>query len=51
MLFVTSLFAQNYEQIEAYRNDPYGNIQYRREGLMDGNLVRTLFYNNGEVGQ
>ncbi|MBU0473298.1 MAG: hypothetical protein KKF62_03970 [Bacteroidetes bacterium] len=51
LLFISSAFAQVNEQIEAYRNDPYGNIQYRREGLMDGNLVRTLFYNNGEVGQ
>ncbi len=49
MLFVASTFAQVNEQIEAYRNDPYGDIQYRKEGLMDGNLVRTLFYNNGEV--
>jgi len=51
LLFVPAAFAQVNEQIEAYRNDPYGDIQYRREGLMDGNLVRTLFYNNGEVGQ
>ncbi len=51
LLFIPSLFAQVDAQIEAYRNDPYGDIQYRREGLMDGNLVRTLFYNNGEVGQ
>jgi len=51
LLFVPSLFAQITEEIEAYRNDPYGNIQYRLEGIMDGNLVRTLFYNNGEVGQ
>jgi hypothetical protein len=42
-------FAQN--QTALYRAEPKGNIQFRREGLMDGNLVRTLFYNNGEVGQ
>lgn len=55
VLFLLSLcellFAQNSAQTEKYRNEPLGNIQYRREGLMDGNLVRTLFYNNGEVGQ
>ncbi len=34
-----------------YRNDERGNIAFRREGVMDGNQVRTLFYNNGEVGQ
>ncbi len=47
----TALFAQVNSQIEAYRNDPLGDIQNRREGLMDGNQIRTLFYNNGEVGQ
>ncbi|KAB2846823.1 MAG: hypothetical protein F9K45_01060, partial [Melioribacteraceae bacterium] len=46
-----SLFAQATEQTLKYRSDPYGNVQYRKEGLMDGNLVRTLFYNNGEVAQ
>jgi hypothetical protein len=51
LLFISSAFAQVNDEIEAYRSDPYGDIQYRREGLMDGNLVRTLFYNNGEVGQ
>jgi hypothetical protein len=51
LLFVSSLIGQVNEQIEAYRNDPYGDIQFRREGIMDGNLVRTLFYNNGEVAQ
>ena len=44
-------FAQVSDQIQKYRNDPKGDIQYRREGTMDGNQVRTLFYNNGEVGQ
>jgi len=34
-----------------YRNDQLGNITNRREGVMDGNQIRTLFYNNGEVGQ
>ena len=51
MLFVASTFAQVNEQIEAYRNDPYGDVQYRKQGIMDGNLVRTLFNNNGEVAQ
>lgn len=52
LLIITDLaFAQVDAQTQAYRDDPYGDIQYRREGVMDGNLVRTLFYNNGEVGQ
>ncbi len=51
MFTYVSIFAQVNSQIEAYRHDPYGDIQNRREGLMDGNQIRTLFYNNGEVGQ
>ena len=50
LLYGTAL-AQITPQIQGYRNEPLGNIQYRREGIMDGNLVRTLFYNNGEVAQ
>ena len=45
------VLAQVTAETQGYRDDEYGNIQYRREGVMDGNLVRTLFYNNGEVGQ
>jgi hypothetical protein len=33
-----------------YRNEPLGDQQYRKEGTMDGNLVVTLFNNDGEVG-
>jgi hypothetical protein len=51
MFTYVSIFAQVNSQIEAYRHEPYGDIQNRREGLMDGNQIRTLFYNNGEVGQ
>ncbi|GJQ63163.1 MAG: hypothetical protein SCALA702_22160 [Melioribacteraceae bacterium] len=43
--------AQISQQTQVYRSDEYGDIQFRREGTMDGNQVRTLFYNNGEVGQ
>ncbi|MCW8848440.1 MAG: hypothetical protein OQJ81_00570, partial [Melioribacteraceae bacterium] len=54
-ILVTILSIQSFAQVtpetQAYRDDEYGNIQYRREGVMDGNLVRTLYYNNGEVGQ
>ncbi len=51
IILSSSIFAQVSEQIEKYRHEPLGDIQYRREGLMDGNQIRTLFYNNGEVGQ
>jgi hypothetical protein len=48
---LTSLFAQVTPQTQKYREEPYGDIQFRKEGIMDGNLIRTLFYNNGEVAQ
>ncbi len=51
LIAVNEMFAQTPALTEQYRNDPLGNIQYRREGIMNGNQVRTLFYNNGEVGQ
>lgn len=44
-------FPQIDPQTQLYRDDENGNVQFRREGVMDGNLIRTLFYNNGEVGQ
>ncbi len=47
----TYIYAQIDPQTQLYRDEPPGNVQYRREGVMDGNLIRTLFYNNGEVGQ
>lgn len=51
LLGVEVLHAQITPQIQKYREEPKGNIQFRKEGVMDGNLVRTLYYNNGEVGQ
>jgi len=35
---------------QAYRNEEKGNVQFRKEGVMDGNRILTLFNNNGEVG-
>ena len=37
--------------IEAFRNDPYGDRLYRKRGIMDGNLVRTMYFNQAEVGR
>ncbi|MCR4416785.1 MAG: hypothetical protein NUV92_03470 [Ignavibacteria bacterium] len=51
LILVEYTFSQVPYQIQLYRDEPKGNIQYRREGVMDGNQIRTLFYNNGEVGQ
>ncbi len=35
---------------QAYRDDPLGDVQYRRQGIMDGNRVVTIFKNEGEIG-
>ncbi|MCA0445790.1 MAG: hypothetical protein LCH54_06140 [Bacteroidetes bacterium] len=43
--------AQVWPEVQRFRNDEKGSQIYRREGTMDGNLVRTLFYNNSEVAQ
>lgn len=52
VLIITEIsLAQVTPQTQLYREEPKGNIQFRREGVMDGNQIRTLFYNNGEVGQ
>lgn len=50
ILNISLIFSQP-NQIDKYRNDNYGNMANRKESLVDANLVRTLFYNNGEVGQ
>jgi hypothetical protein len=42
-------FAQINETTQRYRNDAKGNASNKRESVMDGNLVRTLFWNTGEV--
>jgi hypothetical protein len=50
-LFITDVsFSQVSDQIQKYRDEPKGNFDYRKEGVMDGNQIRTLFNNNGEVG-
>lgn len=44
------LFAQVTQQTLKYRNDPYGNKTFRKKGIMDGNQIRTLFRNDGQIG-
>ncbi len=43
--------AQVDPQTQLYRDEPKGEYRYRKEGVMDGNLVRTIFYNTSEVAQ
>ncbi len=45
MIVVASLSAQQY-----FIDPNKGNIVYTKKGILDGNLVRTLFYNHGEIG-
>jgi hypothetical protein len=35
---------------QAYRDEPKGNVQYRKKSVMSGNRVSTVFINDGEVG-
>ncbi len=49
LLIVDMVEAQVTQQIQMFRDEPKGNIQYRKKGLLDGNLVRTVFQNQGEV--
>ena len=49
--FIPLAFAQIPENIQRYRGDTKGNIEYRKKGLLDGNRVRTVFQNNGEVSE
>jgi hypothetical protein len=43
--------AQVDPQTQLYREEPKGEYRYRKEGVMDGNLVRTIYYNTSEVAQ
>lgn len=46
-----SLLGQQTINKEIYLQDELGNILNRREGVLDGNNVRSIFNNNGEIGQ
>jgi hypothetical protein len=39
------------EQLQRYLNDAKGNAQFKKKGIMDGNLVRTMYFNQGEVAR
>lgn len=41
--------AQVAPQIQMFRNEPKGSIQYRKKGTLDGNLVRTIYQNSSEI--
>ena len=37
-------------RIPLYRADSLGNYSYRRQGIMVGNRINTIFFNYGEIG-
>ena len=45
-----TLIAQVSEQTLKFREEPLGNKTFRKKGIMNGNLIRTLFKNDGQVG-
>lgn len=50
-LFVCDiLLSQVSQQTLKYQSDPYGNKSFRKKGVMDGNQIRTLFRNDGQIG-
>jgi hypothetical protein len=49
-LFSSVFLAQIDPNIQKYRDEEYGDKTYRKKGIMDGNLVRTIFRNDGQVG-
>lgn len=49
LLLATSVEAQVTPQVQMFRDESKGNIQYRKKGTLDGNLVRTIYQNSGEV--
>jgi hypothetical protein len=49
VLASSDALAQVTPQIQLYRNEQPGNIQYRKKGMLDGNLVRTVYSNDGSI--
>ena len=49
-LLTPTILSQVDSIIQKYRDEPNGNKNYRRIAEMNGNLVRTLFGNDGQIG-
>lgn len=49
-LCLSEIFPQVPDQIQKFRAEPYGEFKYEKESILDGNLIRTLFKNTGEIG-
>jgi hypothetical protein len=50
LIISSTVIAQVDQQTLKYREDPYGNKTFRKKGIMNGNQVRTIFRNDGQVG-
>jgi hypothetical protein len=52
LFFLSTILGQEApEVIQAYRDDPYGTSVLRKKGILDGNLLRTMYFNQGEIGK
>ncbi|MHB1050292.1 MAG: fibronectin type III domain-containing protein [Bacteroidota bacterium] len=49
LMVAATAAAQVTPQVQMFRDEPHGNIKYRKKGTLDGNLVRTIYQNSGEV--
>ncbi|MFA6597528.1 MAG: T9SS type A sorting domain-containing protein [Ignavibacteriaceae bacterium] len=46
---LSEIFPQVPDQIQKYRAEPYGDRNHEKESVLDGNNIRTLFKNTGEI--
>jgi len=50
LIISINTFSQVPDAIQRYRDDQTGDYRNEREAILDGNLIRTLFKNTGEIG-
>lgn len=50
IFLLNNQFAQVTTETQKYRDDAYGDPSYRKRGTLNGNQIRTTFFNDGQVG-
>lgn len=50
IFFSIPSFSQVDPQTQLYRDETRGDKTFRKKGILDGNLIRTIFRNDGQVG-
>lgn len=52
LFILTSIpsFSQVDPQTQLYRDEPRGDKTFRKKGMLDGNLIRAVFRNDGQIG-